>query len=97
MLGSSGALLGATARHPAMLFYLDNWLNTAPNSPGAGGASRTQQNYARELLELHTLGVDGGYSQKDVVSLAKVLTGWGYSRAGHAMEDAGSVQQRDGL
>ncbi len=78
VLGKFRALLGATARHPAMLFYLDNWLNTAPNSPGARGRFKgLNENYARELLELHTLGVDGGYSQKDVVSLAKVLTGWG--------------------
>jgi uncharacterized protein (DUF1800 family) len=71
-------LLGATARHPAMLFYLDNWLNTAPNSAGAKGQFQgLNENYARELLELHTLGVDGGYGQKDVISLARILTGWG--------------------
>ena len=74
-------LLAATARHPAMLFYLDNWQNTAPNSRGARGRFKgINENYARELMELHTLGVDGGYSQEDVVSLARILTGWGISR-----------------
>jgi uncharacterized protein (DUF1800 family) len=66
-LGRFRDLLGATARHPAMLIYLDN----ARNSAG-----RLNENYARELMELHTLGVDGGYSQRDVESLARVLTGW---------------------
>jgi uncharacterized protein (DUF1800 family) len=70
-------LLGATAHHPAMLFYLDNWQNTDPNSPGARGRFKgLNENYARELMELHTLGVNGGYTQKDVVTLAKILTGW---------------------
>ena len=67
VLGRFRDLLGATARHPAMLIYLDN----ARNSAG-----RLNENYARELMELHTLGVDGGYSQRDVESLARVLTGW---------------------
>lgn len=71
-------LLAATAKHPAMLFYLDNWLNTAPGTQGAKGKQTgLNENYARELLELHTLGVDGGYTQKDVTELARVLTGWG--------------------
>ena len=77
VLGNFRDLLGATARHPAMLFYLDNWLNTAPNSPGARNRLKgLNENYARELMELHTLGVDGGYTQADVESLAKILTGW---------------------
>jgi uncharacterized protein (DUF1800 family) len=66
-LGRFRNLLGATARHPAMLIYLDN----ARNSAG-----RLNENYARELMELHTLGVDGGYAQRDVEALARVLTGW---------------------
>ncbi len=71
-------LLEATARHPAMLLYLDNWQNTAPGSKGARGRFQgLNENYARELMELHTLGVDGGYTQKDVTTLAKILTGWG--------------------
>jgi uncharacterized protein (DUF1800 family) len=77
-LGHFRDLLMATARHPAMLFYLDNWLNTAPGAPGARGKFEgINENYAREVMELHTLGVDGGYSQQDVTTLAHVLTGWG--------------------
>ena len=76
-------LLGATARHPAMLFYLDNWQNTAPDARGSRGPFRgLNENYARELLELHTLGVDGGYTQADVGALARILTGWGIQRQG---------------
>ena len=83
-------LLGATARHPAMLFYLDNWQNTAPNSRGARGRFKgLNENYARELMELHTLGVDGGYTQEDVVSLARILTGWGLSRRGRRGDGSG--------
>ncbi|HET7363046.1 MAG TPA: DUF1800 domain-containing protein [Burkholderiales bacterium] len=67
VLGRFRELLGATARHPAMLIYLDN----ARNSAG-----RINENYARELMELHTLGVDGGYTQADVEALARILTGW---------------------
>ena len=64
-----------------MLFYLDNWLNTAPDSPGARGRfTGLNENYARELMELHTLGVNGEYSQQDVISLARILTGWGLPR-----------------
>ncbi|MES2016276.1 MAG: DUF1800 domain-containing protein [Pseudomonadota bacterium] len=69
VFGLFRALLGATAKHPAMLFYLDNQLSKA-------GA--LNENYARELMELHTLGVDGGYTQKDVTELARMLTGWTY-------------------
>jgi uncharacterized protein (DUF1800 family) len=76
-------LLEATARHPAMLFYLDNWQNTAPGSPGARGKEDgLNENYARELMELHTLGVDGGYTQSDVTELARILTGWGLKQRG---------------
>src|SRR3979490_841417 len=67
-LGRFRELLGATARHPAMLIYLDNAQNAA---------SRINENYARELMELHTLGVDGGYTQRDVQELARILTGFG--------------------
>lgn len=76
-MGTFRDLLGATAKHPAMLLYLDNWRNTDPNSAGAKGAYHgINENYARELMELHTLGVDGGYSQADVEALARILTGW---------------------
>jgi uncharacterized protein (DUF1800 family) len=100
-LGKFKDLLIATAKSPAMLFYLDNWQSIGPNSDialyGQGGMrvrrdrygrkfpvrqrpaknrSGLNENYAREVMELHTLGVDGGYNQKDVTELAKVLTGW---------------------
>ncbi len=67
-LGRFRDLLGAAARHPAMLRYLDNERNAA---------GRLNENFARELLELHTLGVDGGYAQADVQELARVLSGVG--------------------
>ena len=79
VLGRFRAMLGATAKHPAMLFYLDNWLSAAPGyQPRRGTAkvSGLNENYAREVMELHTLGVDGGYSQQDVTELARILTGW---------------------
>lgn len=77
VLGRFRDLLGASARHPAMLFYLDNWQNTAPDSAEARGKHRgLNENYARELMELHTLGVDGGYTQDDVIAGARIFTGW---------------------
>jgi uncharacterized protein (DUF1800 family) len=99
-LGKFEDLLVATAKSPAMLFYLDNWLSVGPNSPQAVGlpprrygpygrgypprprpnqgrrSSGLNENYGRELLELHTLSVNGGYSQRDVTEVAKVFTGW---------------------
>lgn len=80
-LGRFQDLLLATAQSPAMLFYLDNWLSArpnaavtrfAPNNPRRG----LNENYARELMELHTLGVEGGYTQKDVQEVARCFTGW---------------------
>jgi len=88
-LGHFRTLLEATAKHPAMLFYLDNWQNTAPNSPGARGRFQgLNENYAREVMELHTLGVDGGYTQQDVIALARIFTGWGFSRFGQQTDNA---------
>jgi uncharacterized protein (DUF1800 family) len=109
-LGKFRDLLGATAKSPAMLFYLDNWQSADPNgpdprqamrpragfarTPGArrpgifrppASANSTQpprqkrglnENYGRELMELHTLGVDGGYTQQDVIEVARCFTGW---------------------
>src|SRR6202000_1710122 len=80
-LGRFRDLVRATARHPAMLFYLDNWLSTRadlvlPRGPNAGRAMGLNENYARELMELHTLGVDGGYTQQDVIEVARCFTGW---------------------
>ncbi len=105
VLGKFEDLLVATAKSPAMLFYLDNWLSVGPDSEIALGipphkqhrrghgpspnsrpqrprgnkarqASGLNENYGRELMELHTLSVNGGYSQKDVTEVAKVFTGW---------------------
>lgn len=76
-LGKFEDLLLASARHPAMLHYLDQWQSVADGSRGAKGKTRgLNENYARELMELHTLGVNGGYTQNDVRELARVLTGW---------------------
>src|SRR5437868_11379961 len=75
-------LLGATAHSPAMLFYLDNWRSSVPRpypatkDKPAGTDGGLNENYARELMELHTLGVDGGYTQKDVQEVARCFTGW---------------------
>jgi uncharacterized protein (DUF1800 family) len=84
-LGRFRDLVLATARHPAMLFYLDNWLSTradlvVPGGPNAGRRRGLNENYARELMELHTLGVDGGYTQRDVVEVARCFTGWSIDR-----------------
>ncbi|HXA51926.1 MAG TPA: DUF1800 domain-containing protein [Candidatus Acidoferrum sp.] len=81
VLGKFKDLLEATAKSPAMLFYLDNWQSVGPDAPMAGrgqkkGARGLNENYGRELMELHTLGVDGGYSQKDVTEVARCFTGW---------------------
>ena len=102
-LGKFEDLLVATAKSPAMLFYLDNWLSVGPNSDAANGVPRhpgygnrrrrrfpngppvqqakgkrsgLNENYGRELMELHTLGVNGGYTQQDVTEVARVFTGW---------------------
>ncbi|GAB3459945.1 DUF1800 domain-containing protein [Massilia terrae] len=83
-MGSFRELLGATAHHPAMLYYLDNVVSTSSAygeqlaRRGNKGPRGLNENYARELMELHTLGVDGGYTQKDVTELARMLTGWTY-------------------
>lgn len=77
-------LLRAVETHPAMLVYLDNQRSVGPNSTLGRRAKRRRpdqefglnENLAREILELHTLGVDGGYAQKDVTSFARVITGW---------------------
>ncbi len=76
-LGRYEDLLLASARHPAMLAYLDQAQSVAEGSRGAQGRMRgLNENYARELMELHTLGASGGYTQTDVRELARVLTGW---------------------
>ena len=82
VLGKFRDLLLATAKSPAMLFYLDNWQSVAPNlddnaprRPNQKAKRGLNENYGRELLELHTLGVEGGYTQKDVIEVAQVLHG----------------------
>jgi len=87
-LGRFRDLLGAVAKSPAMLFYLDQFQSTVDSThtplragrlPRGRASQRPRglnENYARELLELHTLGVDGGYTQRDVVEVARALTGW---------------------
>lgn len=72
-LGRFRDLLGAVARSPAMLGYLDNAVSTAKG---------LNENYARELLELHTLGVDGGYTQQDIIDVARAFTGWSHTWIG---------------
>ncbi len=99
VLGHFKDLLLATARHPAMLYYLDNWESVAPNSFAVGPfaprrgnvngvpnsiipnglqnlAHGLNENYGREVMELHTLGVKGGYTQADVIAVARCFTGW---------------------
>jgi uncharacterized protein (DUF1800 family) len=95
VFGKFEDLLKSTAEHPAMLFYLDNWMSASPNAkaPDRADLRRVRpevrremrvanrfrgvnENYAREIMELHTLGVDGGYTQKDVQEVARCFTGW---------------------
>ena len=79
-MGKFSTLLQATAQSPAMLFYLDNFQSVSPNAMQRPRAQQQRrginENYARELMELHTLGVDGGYTQKDVQEVARCFTGW---------------------
>jgi uncharacterized protein (DUF1800 family) len=74
VLGRFEDLLRATAQSPAMLYYLDNYVSVASGARGEG--SGINENYARELMELHTHGVHGGYTQEDVEAVAHTLTGW---------------------
>lgn len=90
--GRFADMLLASTKHPGMIVYLDNWLSIGPNSraaqnprlarrlPGGGMPTGINENLGRELLELHTLGVDGGYTQHDVQALAAIITGWTYER-----------------
>lgn len=90
--GRFSDMLRASTKHPGMIVYLDNWLSIGPNSqaaqnprrarrlPGGGRPSGINENLAREILELHTLGVNGGYTQADVQALAAIITGWTYER-----------------
>ena len=108
VLGRFADMVLASAKHPAMLVYLDNLQSIGPSSrgaraggrggpqtpvPGSGAPGRgLNENYARELLELHTLGVNGGYTQQDVQELARMLTGWtvsGLARPGRRPQARG--------
>ncbi|MES2392647.1 MAG: DUF1800 domain-containing protein [Acidobacteriota bacterium] len=92
-LGTFHDLLLATAESPAMMVYLDNWLSIGPDSLANGvnpknpnakrGARGLNENYGREVMELHTVGVNGGYSQGDVTALSAILTGWGVDNPQH--------------
>lgn len=101
VLGRFEDMVLASAKHPAMLVYLDNFQSIGPNSRGAQrgrGRRGLNENYARELLELHTLGVNGGYTQQDVLELAKVLTGWtvsGLQNGGPRLRGAASARQAE--
>ena len=80
VLGRFGDMLKAVEQHPAMLFFLDNQQSLGPDSRAGKNRNRgLNENLAREILELHTLGVGGGYSQDDVTSLAHIITGWTYA------------------
>jgi uncharacterized protein (DUF1800 family) len=93
-LGKFGDLLLATAQSPAMMVYLDNWLSIGPDSQANGvnpgnprskpGNRGLNENYGREVMELHTVGVNGGYTQADVTNLSAVLTGWTVNQPGQA-------------
>jgi uncharacterized protein (DUF1800 family) len=80
VLGRFGDMLKAVEQHPAMLFFLDNQQSLGPDSRAGQNRKRgLNENLAREIMELHTLGVGGGYSQDDVTSLARIITGWSFA------------------
>src|SRR5882757_3809448 len=80
VLGRFADMLKAVEQHPAMLFFLDNQQSLGPDSRAGQNRKRgLNENLAREIMELHTLGVGGGYSQDDVTSLARIITGWTYA------------------
>ena len=80
VLGRFGDMLQAVEQHPAMLFFLDNQQSLGPDSRAGVNRKRgLNENLAREIMELHTLGVGGGYSQDDVTSLARIITGWTFA------------------
>ncbi|WP_439408429.1 DUF1800 domain-containing protein [Bradyrhizobium sp. DASA03076] len=80
VLGRFADLLKAVEQHPAMLFFLDNQQSLGPDSRAGQNRKRgLNENLAREIMELHTLGVGGGYTQEDVTSLARIITGWTFA------------------
>jgi uncharacterized protein (DUF1800 family) len=101
VLGRFEDMVLASAKHPAMLVYLDNFQSIGPASQGGRSSGRggraprgLNENYARELLELHTLGVDGGYTQQDVQELSKILTGWTVGGLTRGPAAQGPLQRR---
>ena len=92
VLGRFRDLLGAVTLHPAMLYYLDNYLNTVPRTQGGRPVGGINENHGRELLELHTVGVDAGYTQNDVIDASRCLTGHGIDNVGAS----GNYQYRPG-
>ncbi|MGL4241361.1 MAG: DUF1800 domain-containing protein [Beijerinckiaceae bacterium] len=91
VFGKFADMLLAVEKHPAMLFYLDNRQSVGPNSrAGRNRSVGLNENLAREILELHTLGVDGGYAQADVTALAKIITGWTFVGAQERLGAAGT-------
>lgn len=90
VLGRFVDMLKAVERHPAMLIFLDNQVSTGPNSrAGKNRSAGLNENLAREILELHTIGVDGGYSQQDVTNFARILTGWTVGQINVAQSEPG--------
>lgn len=80
VLGNFGEMLRAVEQHPAMIFFLDNQQSIGPDSrAGQNRKKGLNENLAREIMELHTLGVNGGYTQADVTSLARIITGWTFA------------------
>src|SRR5262249_27768260 len=89
-LGKFKELLLASAKSPAMLIYLDNAENVKLGARRGQNASGLNENYAREVMELHTVGADGGYTQDDVTTVARVLTGW--TTTGRLADQPGQFQ-----
>jgi uncharacterized protein (DUF1800 family) len=91
VLGKFADMLLAVESHPAMIFYLDNQRSIGPHAAAGRLAGRgLNENLAREIMELHTLGVDGGYAQSDVTELAHIITGWSSAEAESEIGEPGS-------
>jgi uncharacterized protein (DUF1800 family) len=91
VLGKFSNMLRAVETHPSMLFYLDNQQSIGPNSKAGQRSKRgLNENLAREIMELYTLGVNGGYTQADVTSLAKIITGWTFANRAEKLGEAGT-------
>ncbi len=90
LFGRFEDMLLAAEKHPAMLFYLDNQESIGPHSRGGQRQQKgLNENLAREIMELHTLGADGGYTQDDVTALARILTGWRFARKDNRFGEEG--------